>query len=543
MDKSRKTVIFVGGTFVAIILVFCNIIATITVAKKTFPNVSYFGFPVRYLGDYFTNIYRIKLGQEGTILYHNAYSNEATPDVLFEPHYNIVGFLTKPFGFSPLESYELFRFIAILGFILAISALIAVAIPELEGRLLALVLFLTSTPFWKFANGVIDINAVQEPETYSDFFNVFTKINAMKAHHLVAYIVLIGICFLLTRQHITKKNVVLLFSLGCMLGFIHPYVSIYTGVFVTVYTGIRLVQDRKKAIPTVIQSIVLGVTMLPIVLYHGYVLNTYWKLFMDMAGTTVWVPREFSFSTYSFSLGAIFFLSIPIFFVRRFREQRLLQMLSIWGFVPLILFFLPDIKIPMSTYRLFQSYQQIPFSVLAPVVIVWVLRKVKINLTVGVAVISCIAILYAIPPYMHMFVKHVESKSNFFPTQKAIAASMPLLEYLQKNAPKDSVVLASEEVSLAVPIFTESKTLIGHPGTNPEYDVKIWVAYKILDGTYPTDLLLERLKMYNVRYILFGSQYPENFIVPFSQTPFVSFPFLKEKYKFGNKSVVEVIYP
>src|SRR3989344_7027634 len=98
MKRQMNKHLFATVTLIGILIVFGNFFFTLHTAQKNYPGLSYYGFPVRFLGDYFTNIYRIKLGQQGTLLYENAYSNENSPLVFFEPHYNLIGIATKPLG-------------------------------------------------------------------------------------------------------------------------------------------------------------------------------------------------------------------------------------------------------------------------------------------------------------------------------------------------------------------------------------------------------------------------------------------------------------
>jgi len=539
MKKISPQLVWGGAVILSVIIVFANLFFALQVAKTKLPNVSYYGFPIRFLGDTLTNVFRIKLGQEGTIWYENAYSDEFTPPVLFEPVYNLVGMVTKPLGLTPLESYELFHFITLALFIIAIGGLITPMFTRIPGRILAMVLFLTSTSIWSVKEGV-GLTGIVNPPSYSDYFDVFTKINDMKAHHLLAQVTMIGIFLLLARNNLTKKHLIVLFLLAFSLGFLNPYLSIYAGIFIGFECCIRLAIKKGQSWPSLIPGILVLATLIPLVVYHGYILNTYWKVDIDMGGTTVWAPRGYSLMTYVLSLGPVFFVSLPAIVLKQVRTHRLGRLLLIWGFLPMVLFYLPDLHIPMSAYRLFQSYQQIPLSILAAVVLVWGFSKLRIPVIVGGIVIGLLATAYAYPPYKEQFLVHTDPWNNFFLTQNLMQQSLPILAALEKQSPKNSIVIASEAVSMFIPIFTHGKALMAHPGTNPNFPEKSRVGYTILMGQMPVGDVGPALKKYRISYILFGTETPGSPVVPFTATPYTTLPFLKVIYTEGYKSIVEV---
>lgn len=89
---------------------------------------------------------------------------------------------------------------------------------------------------------------------------------------------------------------------------------------------------------------------------------------------------------------------------------------------------------------------------------------------------------------------------------------------------------------MIMPIYTDNRVFMGHPGTTPDFDTKKAVGMKILSGQASSDELIQLLKKYRIKYVVFGI---EN--LPFSSRSYVSSPFLKEIYHQENGvSVVEV---
>lgn len=523
------------------IVVFTSILLPVVKVHNESPDQELYGFPMSFMGDYYTNIYRIRLGQEGIFSYIDAYTDEPIPDTVFEPHYNIVGFLSKPFGITPLQTYEIFRLLSISVFLLAVYTLIYFILPTSSERIMACVFFTFATSIWKIESGGGPFDIVSPllfPPVYSTYFSVFQRFNVLKAHHYLAQASFIAIFLLFIHRRTDRKLLIISGALAFCLSFLHPYLLMYSVFFLGIYTVISLGISRKVPFSLLSKLVVIGAASAPVIVYHAYVLKNLFKADVDINGTLVWTKNMMSPSTYVLALGLVVFLAIPGLFMPQTWKHAGKRIIAIWGFFPFLYFLSNSLGVPTSNDRIFQTYQIIPLAIMASYSVTWILKRLKIPVIAGSSLICLLFMLYSIPSYTKSFSDATSLRQNYFYIQNIRIVSLPVYTFFREHSEKWSVVLGGENFSTILPVYSDNKVLIGHPGTTPNFEQKLSFAKQVFWGQFPVDNLHKVLKKYKVKYIVFGIENGS-----FRSSPYTQLPFLKEVYIQQNNgvSVVEVL--
>lgn len=212
--------------------------------------------------------------------------------------------------------------------------------------------------------------------------------------------------------------------------------------------------------------------------------------------------------------------------------------LTIWAYLPLVLFPFLGNPLPLNAARLFQSYQYIPLSILATqglINLVFLLRSI-IPSRVSTTFLVLLLVIYAIPPALTTTKATVtEIQPRFYNSYVPIAA-VHAFDFLNKKSPQGSVVLSGEYVSQMIPAFTHARTILGRDDVAPDYYQKQKTAYAFLDGKLTPDEALQFLKHYSISYVLFGID-----TNPYEKIEiFKSYPFLQEMFRNGSVSLLKI---
>jgi len=516
-----KGALFILGCSISFTLFFLPFI----VVEKRDPGSTQYGFPANPFGDYYHYTYFLKSGTQGRLNFENVYTDTYQPIQFLEPHYNLFGLLSIPFGRTPGELFFLLRLLIIPFSMYVFVQLIDRTIEQKYGKLLALIVVLFSTSFWWFGTN--------EPELWSNMFNIFRRSATLPPHYWMTICIYIFMFFHLSHPEKTVKKFVITAFLSVNVAIMHPYLAFFLFVMITTEAAIRSLIARK--IPwTLVHHIMLsGAAIAPVLLYYQMMLSVYWQ---SRALTMVATPRIFSIWTYALAVGPLLIGSIlSLVFIKQLNTP-LRRYLYVWLIVPFLLFFLPDFHIPMSPFRLFQTFQQIPAAILATLFVVTLFQKAHRFVQHGIALgVGILVIVYAIPSYRAHFMVFTDSSQPYFHHRTTIDRMRPVFTYLKDHAPAYAVVVAPDSVSSMIPSYTSTNVLIGQEGCNPH-----WYENKpIIDSLYGQNLTDEGIKNFlkekNVSYIVFGVE-----TVAFDQTRYPQSEYLKEVFKSESISVVSV---
>lgn len=503
------------------------------------PGSSVYGFGAHIPGDFFQYIYEVKSGMEGTMFFRNIYTNEGTVRLMIlEPHYNILGMIGRLLKYSPFIVYQGAYFFSLVTFLIALYLLIKKTIHRNVLRILAAVLTIVSTSVWTLTNDPKEGYTLTDFATHTNWYNVFTKFNTLPPHHFLAITLLIILLLHLRKPGGSLLSYGKTMLLGIALGFIHPYdagmILAIQCFFVILTTIITRSLDKRL----VLHVLLFALVTIPILLYYRYLLIYVWQSQKGMHGTIKWVPRDISTQVYLLGIGPLLIpASLIVFFPSSWKKPHVL-ILMLWAVLPLLFFYIPDLKIPSNIYRGFQIFHHIPLALLTALGIGELCKKYTLPLRLIAATISLVFILYSFPAYYFTLVRETAPTGSFHHFSSwytRLQLASPAIQYLYNHSEPESVVLAPEEVSVMIPAFTKNRLVIGHNGTVPDYLNKMKNAQIFLSGKMALDDVKGYLATHNISYILFGVASS-----PFNTLPYSHLPYLEEVYRHETVSIVKV---
>lgn len=511
-------------------------------AEKVVPGSSRYGFPIKFLNDHFQYVVMIKNGREGDLRFRNPYTEEPDfPPIIMQPFYNVIGLFSRPFNFSLFQIMEVSRLVSVAVFLFAVLCLVSLVSNSTIVRNLSFIFFVVSTNTWWIVRKG-SVNLIGEPETYSNWFQVYQKLTMLPPHHYISVILMFFIFIAIAgfRKNLTYRRVLGCLFLSFFLGFLHPYTAVATGYIVGIFVILSFFVERNNIKKYIVGLFAVGMGVVPGVVYNLYLLKVIWKSATTQVNTLSWSPPLISFQTYILALGPLIILAVLSLFDKNTWIHPLKRIVVLWLVIPTVVFFLPNIGVPTGGIRLFQTYQHIPLAVLAAIGIHGVISKItKINLKVLVTcIVTIIVIAYSIPPYFFSVQSHVNTTNNYFYVVKIIEASRETMEYLEKNSEKDSVVMTGEILGSFLPIFTHNKVIIGHDGNNRNYVKKRKEIQSFLGGFVPIGEVETYLRRYQVKYIVFGLD-----AMNFSETPYSKLPFFELVFSGGGAQIFKINLP
>jgi len=470
----------------------------------------------------------IRRGQEGHILFHNAYTEANVPDVILQPYYHIIGWLSRPLALSPIYVYLIAHLVSLAVFLACVFFLIDVFCPKTVTKILAALFFFSATGYWYLVSQGGSLLYTQDV-VYSYYFDLLDKFLVIPPHHLLALSLSIIAIILLARRRGTLVISGIAGILFALVGFLHPWMQAIFLACVTVVMFIQLLMERNRA-RFILQSwIIIMALSVPVLLIT---LRSLPKT-DAVLGLFVVQPRTISFLQYVTALGPLFIPAVFVLFFRRLLAKNLI--LCAWAFVPIALFFLPDARMPMDIFRLFQIYQHIPMAILAALALEEITKKLRLPSLVllGIGILFGI---YGYTSFTWMLKDNMAVNTNFY-NYYIPKWFLTMAAYLDRTAP-DSVVLAGTTVSSMIPAFTHNKVILGHDGNQIHYAQKRDEAYSFFYQTMPTGDIKEYIRGSRANYIVLGVDIPG-----WSDLPYASLPFFTTVYTDSPVSVVRVGLP
>ena len=526
----RKHIFQIVFVTISAVIVISGITAYQLVENQKTPDL----LPTHALGntnDYHQYIYLLKLGREGHILYHNAYSEETIPDVLLQPLYTVVGFISRPFPISLYALYFIFQTVSLLFLFSCIFLLITKTFRRQSSRIFAAVLYFTATGVWYITSFS---PLTMHPFSLVEYdFDLFLKYHVIPPHHNIAIALIILIFLSLTGGK--KQSLIAAGVMAFLLGLIHPYILAMLLLMLCANAVVETVIERKIWNRAASDFMFILVSSLPTIAYNYILYRFILRFTTAVDGVISFLPRTISWSSYVEAMGPVFWTAIPsVFLFSQLKKYSLTRTLFLWGFLPILFFFFPDFHLPFAVWRLFQIYQHIPLAMLTALWIVQLIQIKPIRMTVIVILIAT-ATVYGFLCYSARF-KEVTAPGglsahfNYFVPGELIH----VYRFLDTHTPADSVVVASEMVSSMIPSLTHNRVIIGHIGNNRDYNLKVWEVGNVLGGTLSGDVLKSYLSKRNVSYIIFGFDAPT-----LTETSYRTLPFLRVVY--GDPSGISVV--
>jgi hypothetical protein len=500
---------------------------------KTPPGTRY-AYVTGHAGDYYGYIYMIRRGREGHLLYRNPFTEIRSGEGFVHPFFHIVGWLSRPFSAAPFMVYSIVRATALCALLTTVFVLIYKTFPSGRLRITASVLFLSATSWWTLSreNGVF---TQYTAETYSDYFDIFSKYNRIPPHHLFGLICFIGIFLVLSMSKAGLKNNIILVVLAAVLGFVQPYLSLILMISIIIFSISRFLLHRRKA-GIVGESVLVCVVSGIALLVNQYVLLHILNVPFASVGILQGSDQRVMFVPYISAIGPLLFIALGSVFHRKYRTKPIVAFLYIWAFAPIVLFLLPVVSNVNGAYRLYQTFQQIPLALLSAISLDILL--LRMNRIAGNMVIACFlgaSILYGGIRYGYFQNRHAAGIQPYYFNYYIPVYLDAIFRKLNTGTKPDSVVLANDVLSGMIPAMTHNKVMIGQESDANDYQEKLKNVNYFYSGHMTQDEVEQFLGKHKIAYVMFGLNSP-----PLESTPYDGYGVWRDFYNSDGVRVVEV---
>lgn len=467
-----------------------------------------------HTGDYYGYVYMIRRGREGHILYHNPYTPSQTTDALVHPFFHMLGLVSRPFPVTPEFVFFLTRLGAFACVFWALYFFLEHTIQREETKVLAGVFVLTATSIWSWLSmGTQIITAM--PTTYNDYFDMFNRYTRVPPHHIMAFACLLIVFALFGKTTIKRKDMITILLLTVAIGLLQPYLAFFLGIILGIHEVGTWLMTRRIPSKIWLSAGIIAVCLITLVV-NAYALKLLAAPFVEVTQSTS--GRYVSLMTYLTALGPLIVAGCLIFFSGTMMKRSSVQFLVLWAVVPILLFLLPEVANVTSTYRLLETYQQIPLGILAAMGIEGLVGR-KAWFRVTVLVFMVLSFVYGVYPFWSLLrfnttSVHPEHFNEYIPS-----GITDTFAYLNSSTPAESMVLAGENLSAMVPAFAHNRVLIGESSSSTQYSEKVADTVAFFNGSMPASHVMDFLRRYHIQYILYGMDSPS-----FENSPYVTMP-------------------
>lgn len=517
------------------VLVFCifgSYVWYVCSMNSAAPSGKIYSFVSGHVGDFYAYLYMIHRGQAGHLLYKSVYSSSVLPELLIHPFFHIIGFLSQPFSLSPGLVFIVSRLVAWILLFYSAYKWINETIHRESTKVLAGVLFLSSTSFWSIRT-FLQNHEIILPINWSDYFDTSNKYLRIPPHHILSFACLLWILLFITRKELRHREYIIGALFSICLGLLQPYIAFLLIIILGCYTVLHWIVAKK--IPHAFWFIVMVecISVMLVGMNYVYLQFALHLPFASTSGVSL-DPRMLSLGVYISALGPCAWASILAFTYRKYTQKISMKLLVLWAWIPFVLFLLPEIGNVTSTYRLFQTYQQLPFAILAAIGIESVVRLIPFRRVIVMGVIVA-SLVYGFLPYIHnmnhdVHIIHGEYFNVYIPEHLRNT-----FLYLDAHTPEDSMVLAGTSVSGMIPAFTHNRVLMGHESNTPDFLNKLTRAISFYQRKLSEEEMRQFLQEYHIEYIVFGIDAPT-----WQEVEYNSMTFLKPVYTNGPITVTKV---
>ena len=489
------------------------------------PPYTTFSFSYGHTGDYFQLVHFVQSGMHGKLLYTIPYTEDSAPSMFVQPIYFFTGLILSPFIKSPIIALFILRLVSLAAFFSSLTILLYRVLKTFILRFLAGVVAVGATSFWTVASEGGQ-TVYHTPVEWNDTFNIYRKF-LIPPHHLLAIACVMLLLIVFSSRRWRARQVIFTIVLTTFVGLLHPYhLSLVCGIAVI---GAMIIGIQKKKVTRALDRMVPVLVPAGIIyVYYNQMTQLVFPWIRPDTLLSIITPQPIqTLWPYILAIGPIFFLSL-LFVIPLVKSSVsfIELLLLLWAGIPFIASLFPGTKIMQP----FKTHQYIPLAILAVCGISYVVREKKI-MTVVVSFLVGATFIYAYFPYAAAFQKErtyiAEAWGDF--TAYMPDSLLRTFTFLNRQTPKNSVILAGEQVSFMIPAFTQDKVVIGQGDSVANYADRVSQVrtdYYGYDQGYP-DGLITFAKSHRVSYILFGvdaslfnpSVSPQSVQVVYNDTP------------------------
>ena len=434
------------------------------------------------------NSYLAKMyqGYQGDWKFYLPYSIERGDGAYLFLFYLFLGHLSRWFGLPLIVVFHLARVFASVALFLSVLFFVENLLPpENNYRKLALVLCL-------FGSGL---------GWLAFFFNLFTAdIWVAEAFpFLAAYtnphfpLGLALILFLLIYSYRVKsvRSYLLTATLGMFLAIVLPFgIVVLAGIFL-VESIWKYLSERQISIQPLLMLIGGGVCLL----YQFFV-----TLYDPVL--TEWNTQNMTISP---PLWDVILSLSPAFFLAFIGYRKAASLLSAFSFRILYgwaFFDLALIYFPFNLQRRFMLGLYIPFSLLAVIGLIEICDKVKSRGRYVYSIVIAASVLTNVLVISAGFFGILGRDAKIFYSQ----AKNEAFNWIVANTPKESIILASEEMGLLIPAHTGRRVVYGHPFETVHAEQRKESVKRFFQGTMDHKEINRLLENDGVDYILWSDR-------------------------------------
>jgi len=497
------------------------------------PENTVYTFAHNYMFDYYQYLSWMKDGADGKILITSRFSPDnfiRKPVYLFYP---IMGFIFSKLGLSLFLGYTLARIFLSLVKFLAIYYLISQIFNDSFKRKLAFVFCLFLPPFYGISPlrmlfpHIASVDILQRafflPHdmattvfiilgtiSFSQWLNKGEIKGQVKGIFKGQLRVLRGLPSapsitlrmnpLRARKSATTKPLITNYQLLItsflfffLASIINPAILTIFYLFLGLATLLTFVQ--KPSLRGLVGPGIIFLAGLPFIVYYQYLFKTTlpfsWMYYQQKN-----VFLNINFKDYLLSLGPVsilFIFGLPAFLKKK---DFLFNFLICWAIIPFFLMPLLGRIIPLSQERLFEISHFIPLSILATEGLIKIKNAVMVRLLIGI-------LLFFSLPYLYISVKFqvdlfTKPYFNIYIPKSVIET----FNWLDKNTPDESIVVANYFTSNMLPAFSHNKVLFGHDFVTYKAAQRLEEVKAVFNPKTPANQIREILRRNKVDYLL-----------------------------------------
>ncbi len=531
------------------------IITGVAIAASSLPYV--FGWIIAGTHHYFmadnplgsadTNVYFsfMKQAEQGKVFAENLFTSEPQRGSLLHPLWLLLGWVAGLFRLSIPFVYHAARVVLGIVFLVMVYRIIAALFADTRSRLIALVLL-------AFSSGIGTFFSIGDWNNYSVLLLLLpadqwvsesnTFLTLMHSPlFILSQILLVSIVWSLVRDRDARQNP---FWLGCLvflLGLVHPY-DLVTVVAVAVALILvrAFAKDSTQTMEVLRHSIwriaLVGLFAIPPIIY-------YYLAGKSEPAIGLWSRQNVTESplphSYIIGYGAILVFAVAGFVAWRKSKNTGKLLVLAWTVTNIVLLYLP-----VQINRRFSNGLHIPLVLLATVGITilwgWAEKKLTSHLalhhasiaalgwTIGIALFFSNTVLLA----KALFVESHPADTSIYALRSTIAA----MDWLEKNAPRESVVMSGFLDGNLLPARTGLRVYVGHGHQTINWGQKVsFVTQKFFRASYTNADRRQFLINNNIAYLLYGPD--EKSLGNFQPQ---SVPYLVPVFSDGDVSVYRV---
>lgn len=456
--------------------------------------------------DYYYYLSFMKQGSEGNLLLTSRTTPERFKPVLAQTFYAVLGIISRVGNISNVFVYFFSRII--FGALLLVSCIyLACQLFKSKREILLSLLFVSfGAGFWTV---ILKDNQVK----IDQFLMFWSRMDPIMRttylpHHLLSTIIAIFSLVLLAKA-LEQNNIakaVFAGILGFLSGFIYfatmlnilGALAVFTVIW-TVYTLYHKNWEISRYLCLVYYALLSSLSLLYV--YYLSISLFPWSSYNRVGEIFIFQMTVFE---YLGNLGPLIILVILGLRLLLQQKSTLSLLLLSWLIFPTLGIFLIAPYFPRygNVYFL-EATSYIPVGILAVFGVKMLDNRLGKKYRFVVPILIFFLFLYFIPPIYGSYQREFPLYSTTHYNVYLPNGLLDSFSWLEKNTPKESVVLAGGYIGNLIPAFTHNRVVYGHPANTFAASQKISDAYVVFNQTNLEEARVVLVK-YNVSYVFFS---------------------------------------